>query len=105
MHKGFFLFSRSITRVGTAKLEWERNYREKQVPRSIQIIFRRMSANVYRCLALFAENPDYVPLPLAPFGAIASRSSERNAVNKSSALTMNWIEADCEDSAALRVDD
>src|SRR5437763_1628517 len=91
MHKGFFLFSRSITRVGTAKLEWQRNYREKQVPRSIQIIFRRMSANVYRCLALFAENPDYVPLPLAPFGAIASLSSERNAVTKSSALTMNRL--------------
>ena len=30
-----------------------------------------------------------VAFPLAPFGAIASLSSERNAVNKSSALTMN----------------
>jgi hypothetical protein len=30
-----------------------------------------------------------VSFPLAPFGAIASLSSERNAVNKSFALTMN----------------
>ncbi len=39
--------------------------------------------------SLFAENAGLCPLPLAPFGAIASFSSERNAVNKSSALTMN----------------
>ena len=30
-----------------------------------------------------------VAFPLAPFGAIASLSSERNSVGKSSALTMN----------------
>jgi hypothetical protein len=30
-----------------------------------------------------------VPFPLAPFSAIASLSSKRNAVSKSSALTMN----------------
>jgi len=45
------------------------------------------------------------PVPVSAVGAIASLSSERNAVNKSSALTMNWIEADCEDSAALMVSD
>ena len=69
MHGEFSFYSPDSLLVGAAKLERERNYREKQVPRSIQTIFRRMSANVYRCLALFAENPDYVPLPLAPFGA------------------------------------
>src|SRR5207248_5076269 len=76
-------------------------------PRSIQIIFRMMRANVRRCPALFAENPDYVPLPLplAPFGAIASLSSERNAVSKSSALTMNRIEAGCEECSALWIGD
>ena len=34
-----------------------------------------------------------VPFPLASFWAIASLSSERNAVNKSSALTMNVFRA------------
>src|SRR5882762_6329776 len=32
MHREFFLSSRSVTRVETAKLEWERNYREEQTP-------------------------------------------------------------------------
>jgi hypothetical protein len=45
--------------------------------------------------SLFAENPDYVPLPLALFGAIAFLSSERNAVNKSSAFTMNRFPSRC----------
>jgi hypothetical protein len=36
-----------------------------------------------------------VPFPLAPFGAIASLSSERNAVSKSSALTMNPFPLRC----------
>src|SRR6266513_1749713 len=36
-----------------------------------------------------------VAFPLAPFGAIASLSSERNAVNKSSALTMNRFSSRC----------
>ena len=36
-----------------------------------------------------------VAFPLATFGAIASLSSERNAVNKSSALTMNRFPSRC----------
>ena len=36
-----------------------------------------------------------VAFPLAPFSAIASISSERNAVNKSSALTMNRFPSRC----------
>jgi len=54
-----------------------------------------MCANVPRCPAFFSENADYVPLLLAPFGAIASLSSEKNAVNKSSALTMNRFPSRC----------
>ncbi len=36
-----------------------------------------------------------VAFQLVPFSSLASLSSERNAVSISSALTMNWIEADC----------
>ena len=66
-----------------------------------------MRAQIRRCPAYLLNTQDYVPLPLADFGAIASLSSERNAVNKSSALTMNRFPSRCAStqSLALRVGD
>ena len=83
----FFLFSRSVTRnckTGNGEELPGRN-RSPLDP-------HYFPKDAHQCLpvsSLFAENPDYIPLLLAPFGAIASLSSERNAINKSSALTMN----------------
>ena len=88
MHRESLSGSPGLLLVGTANLKGT-GQREKIGPESIRLFGRRMRAQIRRCPALFAENPDYVPLPLALFGAIASFSSERNAVSKSSALTMN----------------
>jgi hypothetical protein len=95
MHREFF----SILPVRyslNANLERERTTRERTDSRSIQIyLVEGCAATFAGVQPYFAENPDYVPFPLASFGATASLSSERNAVNKSSALTMNRFPSRC----------
>jgi hypothetical protein len=60
MHREFFLSSRSVARVGIAKLEWERNDREEQTLARFQIISPKDALQRSPVSSIFAENADHL---------------------------------------------